>query len=257
MSGPRTLRDIWYDFGYHGVLSRKWKQFEVFCHGIPPKPAGRCRLVRVSRTRKAGPGNVRWQPIRFSIRRTGGIAHPLYSTWTGMLNRCYAKGADSYPLYGGRGITVCPEWHDFQGFLRDMSPRPSPDHSLDRRKNDVGYSKDNCRWATSKEQANNRSNNHHITHQGMTLTLAQWADRSGVQRATFRSRVVRKGIAAAIAWGPTRPKRKIIILTVGGVTRTCGQWARSFDVTTASFRVWVYRYGAEEAVARARKKGKT
>lgn len=79
-----------------------------------------------------------------------------------MKNRCLNKNQARYNDYGGRGIAICHRWlkgdgalTGFQCFLLDMGPKPSADHTLERRDNDLGYDKDNCRWATRSEQARN------------------------------------------------------------------------------------------------------
>lgn len=91
-----------------------------------------------------------------------------------MKNRCNNPKAGRYEDYGGRGITVCDEWMEFEAFYRDMGPRPSKHHSIERRENDKGYSKENCHWATKVEQMNNRRNNILYERDGVTKTLAEW-----------------------------------------------------------------------------------
>jgi len=81
---------------------------------------------------------------------------PEHRSWMSLRNRCNNPNNDAYSDYGGRGIAVCTEWDSFETFLKDMGNRPTLQHSIDRRNNDKGYSKSNCRWATKQEQANNR-----------------------------------------------------------------------------------------------------
>jgi hypothetical protein len=88
--------------------------------------------------------------------RGGKTFHPLYNTYLDMVARCYRPTHQRYRDYGGRGITVCERWRaDFWAFVTDMGERPVG-RSLDRRKNDDGYSAENCRWATAIEQRANR-----------------------------------------------------------------------------------------------------
>jgi hypothetical protein len=97
--------------------------------------------------------------IRYPRDSHKGTGTPEYTAWNGMKNRCYRRKTWNYPRYGGRGIRVCKRWlgaNGFVNFLADMGYRPSPAHSLDRVNNDGNYEPSNCRWATPKEQANNR-----------------------------------------------------------------------------------------------------
>lgn len=82
--------------------------------------------------------------------------YSLLSIWQGMKQRCYNKKATSYKYYGKRGISICGRWRDsYKNFYEDMAPRPVG-LSIDRINNDGNYCKENCRWATAKQQANNK-----------------------------------------------------------------------------------------------------
>lgn len=121
----------------------------------------------------------------------GKIHTRLYCIWKGMKARCYNPHDPYYGRYGGRGITICEEWvHDFQAFYDwAMSHGYSEDLTIDRIDNDKGYSPDNCRWATTKEQARGMSTNRRLTIGRETKTLAEWCEIYGKKRSTVRARI--------------------------------------------------------------------
>lgn len=111
-----------------------------------------------------------------------------YIVWGNIKQRCHNPQNNNYPYYGGRGIVLCERWHDFALFYADMGPRPKG-HTIDRTDNDGSYEPGNCAWVTRKRQQNNRRNNVMMTHAGETMTMGEWADRTGIPYKTLQSRL--------------------------------------------------------------------
>ena len=125
-----------------------------------------------------------------------GKETPEYKTWMNMLSRCgeskCIKERNTYKNYKGRGIEVCERWkNSFQNFFDDMGKRPSQAHSIDRKNNNLGYSSENCRWATNKEQCNNRRGNKLITVKGETKTLQEWSELFNIKHSIILKRIMR------------------------------------------------------------------
>lgn len=110
----------------------------------------------------------------------------LYVIWSDMKDRCNNPNTPTYKHYGGRGITVCDEWNASDGFVsfRDwaIANNYMDGLTIDRIDNNKGYSPDNCRWVTTKEQALNTRRNHRIAFNGKNLTITEWADELGFNR---------------------------------------------------------------------------
>lgn len=113
----------------------------------------------------------------------------VYRIWEHMRARCRNKNHKYFHRYGGRGIIVCSEWNAFESFLKDMGVPPSEKHSIDRINNNGNYEPNNCRWATSKEQNNNRADNRILKIKGETKTVSQWADYAGISQSTLHTRI--------------------------------------------------------------------
>ena len=147
-------------------------------------------------------------------RNESGLrGHRLYPIWSGMKDRCLNKNNKRYSSYGGRGIEVCKEWQQsFRAFLRwAMANGYEEGLSIDRIDNDGNYCPENCRWATAKEQANNKRWNHLITYNGKTQTMKEWAEELGIKLSTLSQRI------NSYRWSDekalTTPVRKYIIET--------------------------------------------
>lgn len=121
---------------------------------------------------------------------SGGKQTRLYAIWAGIKRRCLNSHVKIYFRYGGRGIKVCPEWMKFEPFLEWATSNGYSDAlSIDRIDNNGNYEPKNCRWATHKEQDNNRRSNKNITFNGKTKTIQAWAEYYGIKDATLRRRL--------------------------------------------------------------------
>ena len=140
--------------------------------------------------------------------RHGGIKNkmPEYSSWSAMKLRCNNDRHPSYARYGGRGISYDPSWEDFAAFLADMGHKPDPKMELERVDNGKGYSKDNCRWATRKEQTRNRGGKRATrlyTFDGKTMCIADWAKYVGISPQSMQKRL-NKGWPLEKAFSPKK-----------------------------------------------------
>lgn len=129
-----------------------------------------------------------WSSAIHSTHRSSNTR--LYKIWQGMKRRCTNEHNDFFNHYGGRGITVCDEWQDFENFQEwAMNNNYSPDLTIDRIDNDAGYCPENCRWVDRTIQANNKSNNRYIEYNGERDTMSNWARRLGVDYDTLKHRI--------------------------------------------------------------------
>jgi hypothetical protein len=124
------------------------------------------------------------------VRVDGRSKHPLWGVWHAMMGRCYYPSTTKYSYYGGRGIGVCERWRDFWSFVEDMSPRPDG-HFLDRIDNNLGYSLQNCRWATKDTHHNNKRDAVILEWKGRSMTIAQWSRELSIHPKTIGLRIAR------------------------------------------------------------------
>ena len=175
--------------------------------------------------------------------RTHGLSKsPEYRAWSHMLGRCRNPDDKSYKDYGGRGIIVCERWlNSFASFEEDMGVRPSPKHSLDRIDVNGPYSPENCRWATRIEQGRNRRDNLFIEFQGVSKTVAEWAEETGISAMTIRERIVKlKWSPERTLTQPTHPRIRVVknpqppkclhFWEFKGRSLTINQWAKELGI---------------------------
>jgi hypothetical protein len=135
------------------------------------------------------------------------IESPTHGSFISMKKRCYEKGNKNYKYYGGRGITVCERWKYYENFLADMGNRPFG-KTLDRIDVDKGYFKENCRWATPKQQVDNRRPYEcSWEYKGEKKSKEEWSKITGINYWTLRERIETRGWSTEKAFTtPVKPK---------------------------------------------------
>lgn len=133
-------------------------------------------------------------PGESNPRYSHGQAHkPIYSVYCNMIERCHYPKDHNYKNYGARGIKVCDEWRQSKKAFFDWAYANGYKKGLSLDRIDVNgdYTPENCRWATTKQQSNNKRTSHYVVINGEKHTISEWAEISGILKSTLRERILR------------------------------------------------------------------
>lgn len=178
----------------------------------------------------------------------------LLKVWRQMHRRCNNVFDQRYERYGGRGIVVCDEWHDFDVF-KDWAYNNgyAQGLSIERNDNDGPYAPWNCRWATPKEQANNTGRNHRVEWNGETRTISEWSEITGISEGTIWRRL-------ELGWTAERALTENIRKTVieyNGETRSLSEWSRLTGLAENTISRRIQRgWSVEDALTKKSLRGK-
>lgn len=166
-----------------------------------------------------------------------------YRIWKSIRQRCNNPSHKNWSVYGGVGITICARWNSFENFIEDMGIAPSDTHTIDRINGTLGYSKENCRWATRLEQSRNIKSNKLLTFNGQTKPVSEWAEELNISKYALYQRLDRLGWSVEDAL--KIPVEKVVpqLLTYNGKTKTIYQWAETLGLSTGTIGSRLNRLG--------------
>lgn len=176
-SGPTQIGKEYFVFSGNQKVKKAYYICE--CGRVFPS---RVSCVKSLRTKSCGCLRIK------KISKHNMYKSKEYISWIGIKTRCLKENCKQYKDYGGRGISICEEWMNFENFYKDMGDCPSG-FSIDRIDNNASYSKENCRWAGKIQQARNQRSNRLITIGNKTECLKFWSETLGVPVSTFYSRI--------------------------------------------------------------------
>lgn len=157
-------------------------QTGVLCKKNPVQSCG-CLQKEITSQRNKGNGIRNGDSKKPEFER-------VYRIWTAMKHRCENSNDSHYNLYGGRGISVCEEWHDWETFKKwSFDNGYQDDLTIDRIDTNGNYEPSNCRWVDMQTQANNTRSNKYITYQGRTQSLADWCRQLGCDYYRVKARI--------------------------------------------------------------------
>jgi hypothetical protein len=176
---------------------------------------------------------------RFTTHGMSGTS--AHIAWSNMLQRCQNPINPNYSNYGGRGVTVCDRWQEFENFFADMGEPPAG-MSLDRKDNDGNYDPDNCRWTTNQQQAINKRSNQLLTLDGRTMPMMQWASETGIKANTIWYRLDRGWTVEDALTKPVQKSwRDNRTITFDGRTMTTAQWSQETGIGKKTIRTRLNR----------------
>lgn len=152
-----------------------------------------------------------------------------YTIWRGMKKRCLNPKDNQYKNYGGRGISVSVDWMSFESFVRDMGYVPKG-KSIDRIDNNGNYCKENCRWATRKEQGRNTRTNRILEFDGKSMCIADWGDALGLKHNLIAKRLSHGWSVERALSKETFTFHRSRKITFNGHTLTTQEWADKLGI---------------------------
>ena len=173
---------IYKEFSHRNERSRKYNVYTCSC--------GFEKIIREDLVKGGSQKSCGCSRKKMKNTLTHGMSRTkIYSVWSSMKNRCLNPNSRQYSGYGGRGIGVSDRWTKFENFFEDMGETRRNGLTIDRIDNDDGYSKENCRWATSKQQNSNKRNNRRYFDGEENLTLMQLSEKYNIKYTTISMRL--------------------------------------------------------------------
>lgn len=178
---------------------------------------------------------------KHGLSRTG-----IYRIWAGIKRRCFNQNVPEYKYYGGRGITMCDEWAtNFISFKEYMGERPSKKHTIDRINNDGNYEPGNVRWATPKEQENNKRRSLRVSFNGTTMSVLEISEKTGFKYETLKTKLKRGEDISNLKFIKERKRRVVdmaVIKKMHSTGKTPTQIAEMIKVPPGSVSYRIKRY---------------
>lgn len=240
-------------FGGRGILFHEdWNDFDVFSDWALTNGYTKGKTIElIDKDASFSPKNCFFST---KFQHHGMSQSRLYIEWKNMLLRCNTPSHKSYKDYGGRGISVCSQWHEFPNF-KDwaLANGYNDDLSIDRIDVNGNYEPSNCRFTDMVTQCNNRRNNQYYTYKGESLTLSQWARRCNISRACLWNRINLRGMSMEEALtrelhtkrGSNHYQK---LITFQGVTLNQRQWAEKLGITPTTLIRRLRNWNIEKAL---------
>lgn len=240
-------------FGGRGILFHEdWNDFDVFSDWALANGYTKGKTIElIDKDASFSPENCFFS-VKF--QHHGMSQSRLYLEWKLMLNRCNQPSHKSYAYYGGRGIKVCSEWHEFPTY-KDwaLSHGYNDNLFIDRIDVNGNYEPSNCRFVDMVTQCNNRRSSKFLTYQGKTLSMAQWARELGISRFAIWGRYKRGLSVEEILRKEKHAHRgenhHQKLITFNGVTMNQKQWAEKIGITPTSLMRRINKWGIEKALS--------
>lgn len=227
---PKKIDLLGFEFSGSLVLSE--------CENISGRRAYLCRCS-CGKEFKASVKNIRnggtrsCGCLRQGVNKTHGLSRAKsYRSWANMIQRCTNANTGNYKNYGGRGISVCDDWFSFECFHDDMGDPPSRNHSIGRIDNNGDYKKENCRWETTMQQAQNTTRTVKFRYRGFALTAREVCCINGLDYDLVYERL--RSSCSDDEVDQSSSRRHVFVL-VGGVSMNVTDAMKNLDIPVSTF----------------------